>query len=890
MVGLRYVALNRVYGILGIAVALCNLSSRAWATYRADFFDTSHRPTVAFDKTHLTWTLRNQSVERIVHFDAARGGLQTLELRDLHTHHALHMAPGGEGEISFASALLQVPSPLPDWRVATTDPGPAWMAPNFNDRAWKIVNKEAVNREAANKQTVDAQSLDKTDAMPKTRADSSTPHWYRAAIPANRLKAGHAYALYLPAGIPDEAEIYCDGALAQKFPTDFSTQGRPEQIDLPVNCQSLAIKISGASPLPAYISEVGTSPVTLALNENWAYTHHALNVGEDNSQILTIHLSGTKQYEGFEIDVSYQIYAGEEPTVAKWFTFISHRKSRFLIDTAILDRWRLPDNWEKVKVAPRPRQLFIRADSLTGDLLMTGQVGRSALPLDSPDGKTLIPNADIQRWVAPNTPIQSPRSLTAFWHGPEGVAAFLHQLYYGQYVVEGTPTSIPIAYDTRYTYRDLIDANICNRIVPLAAAIGSQAFVLDDGWQSNGKPGTGRFGDWQTDKTRFPKGILPVSTLVRLNHLRFGLWVDLNRVDPQSQAATQHPDWLYSALPNGQGEEESQLSQICFTGVWAHQFLQSVVELSRATSLTYIKTRFHLGERCMSTGHDHPVGRSGAAEEEARTALHEAVLKTAPGVVEVDDPLPALFWQRDPFVSAKQQKVLGWLDLADLLVPGSHEQAFRQGSENSDPLLTPSFTLIGEAFCHLPTEDHPTRDQLDFLWSYVAASTPGFEIQGDLERMTEIEREAARRWISWADGNREWLAFTQSVTIATDTKGKTEGKAEGKRGRGGRITEKAEQVTGHKVRGLLHLRNALQGRYGYLCLWNQNPDEQKVVVSFRPADYFVHIRPGGLDLVDIEDPKEGAKPIPFTQHAGVCQLGAITLPPYGHMILELKTK
>ena len=61
---------------------------------------------------------------------------------------------------------------------------------------------------------------------------------------------------------------------------------------------------------------------------NRLHKANAVNIGEGNSRVLTISLSGLKKYEGLDLDVNYQIYPGDEPFIAKWFMFTSHRQSR----------------------------------------------------------------------------------------------------------------------------------------------------------------------------------------------------------------------------------------------------------------------------------------------------------------------------------------------------------------------------------------------------------------------------------------------------------------------------------------------------------------------------------------------------------------------------------
>lgn len=844
-----------VLGAASIALALLFSASHAHATYRADFFDTSKRPTVTFDKGKTTWTLRNQGVERIVRYDAKAGALETVALRDLKTHHALKQAPGGEGEISFAAPLLETPQTLVGWKTADAEPGSAWTQPTYDDSKWRAVSLPPVG-ERANSQP------------------GSAPHWYRAAIPAGQLKTGHAYALYLPSGAIPASEIYADGVSVANFANVTHPSRKAEQVDLPPHARQIAVRVNGGtSPLPTYIAEVGTSPPNLTLTGNWQYMQHTINVGENNSEVLSIRLSGLKQYEGFELDVSYQIYAGEEPTIAKWFSFVHHRKSNFLLESATLDKWILPEGRAGRQRVSGQTGVFTDAFDGTEDVLLTAalEVGNVV----EVSGNSAAPTAYLDAALKPELPQRTPRSLTAFWHGNSRVPAFLYQLYLGQYVARGTPDSLPIAYNTRFTYRDQIDAATCEKIIPIAAALGLQAFVLDDGWQTNRAADTGRYGDWLTDKNKFPQGLLPVSTLVRVNKMRFGLWTDATAVSPGSQAALLHPEWLYKSLPD---EPEDQ-PPMCFTGAWARQYAQSFLSLCREQSITYLKVKFHSEANCMATEHEHPTGHSLGAQSEAWAMFNDilhgvdkslvllnvegGMRQTTGSAPDVNDGWLDKEWLEPYQIGNRKQEIGFWYTLSDVLQPKDRE------SEAADALfLQPSFTLCGQALCHVPMPEAITRDQLDYLWSSVTGRYANYEVQGDLQQMTAEEREIAHKWLDWSRQNREWLAYTQPLVVENAANGSKHG-----------------SVTGGNVRGILHLRNLLQGRYGYVCLWNMDNAEATVMPSFDPSDYFVRVK-SGMNIVNTKD----SKPVPYSTHGGTISLGKITLPSHGWAIYEIKGK
>jgi alpha-galactosidase len=80
-------------------------------------------------------------------------------------------------------------------------------------------------------------------------------------------------------------------------------------------------------------------------------------------------------------------------------------------------------------------------------------------------------------------------------------------------------------------------------LVDAAADIGAERFVLDDGWFVGRDDDTSSLGDWYADPRKYPDGLEPLASYVRGKGLEFGLWVEPEMVNPQSQLYRDHPDW-----------------------------------------------------------------------------------------------------------------------------------------------------------------------------------------------------------------------------------------------------------------------------------------------------------------------------------------------------------
>jgi alpha-galactosidase len=76
-----------------------------------------------------------------------------------------------------------------------------------------------------------------------------------------------------------------------------------------------------------------------------------------------------------------------------------------------------------------------------------------------------------------------------------------------------------------------------------AAAVGVERFVVDDGWFHGRHHDRAALGDWWPDATKFPDGLGPLVAHVRGLGMAFGLWVEPEMVNPDSDLHRAHPDW-----------------------------------------------------------------------------------------------------------------------------------------------------------------------------------------------------------------------------------------------------------------------------------------------------------------------------------------------------------
>ncbi len=93
-------------------------------------------------------------------------------------------------------------------------------------------------------------------------------------------------------------------------------------------------------------------------------------------------------------------------------------------------------------------------------------------------------------------------------------------------------------------------------LVSLAASakdLGIQLFVMDDGWFGERNQDTSGLGDWQVNREKLPSGIGGLSRRIHGLGLQFGIWIEPEMVNEDSNLYRTHPEWCLRApgrLPN----------------------------------------------------------------------------------------------------------------------------------------------------------------------------------------------------------------------------------------------------------------------------------------------------------------------------------------------------
>jgi alpha-galactosidase len=165
------------------------------------------------------------------------------------------------------------------------------------------------------------------------------------------------------------------------------------------------------------------------------------------------------------------------------------------------------------------------------------------------------------RWrLDPGESLNTPKFIAGYTNRGMGEASRLLHHYHREQVLPKAfaKTPRPVLYNSWYATE--FDVNLDNQLAAahLAAELGVELFVMDDGWFGRRDSDKAGLGDWYPSATKFPDGLTPLIQAVNDLGMDFGLWIEPEMVNPDSDLYRAHPDWVYQFAnrPLSQGRNQ----------------------------------------------------------------------------------------------------------------------------------------------------------------------------------------------------------------------------------------------------------------------------------------------------------------------------------------------
>ncbi|MET9845856.1 alpha-galactosidase [Streptomyces ossamyceticus] len=318
--------------------------------------------------------------------------------------------------------------------------------------------------------------------------------------------------------------------------------------------------------------------------------------------------------------------------------------------------------------------------------------------------------------------------------GGHGGASRAWHAYQRAYVIPDADRDRPVLFNSWEATEFDISEEQQRALAERAAAIGVELFVVDDGWFGARTSDRAGLGDWTPNPDRFPEGLKPLADQVHALGMQFGIWVEPEMVNPDSELYRAHPDWAQFQPGRKRTELRNQLVLNLARPDVQEYLWEKLDALLSSAPIDYVKWDFN---RCFTDagwpGEEYPQ-KLWVEHVHAYYALLDRLRAAHPGVA---------------FESCS-----GGGGRIDLGVMSRTDQVWT--SDNTDPL---DRLAIQHGFSHI----HPARvmaawvtdspnNQLNgrvssLRFRFVSAMAGVLGVGGDLTRWSDEELAEAREWV-----------------------------------------------------------------------------------------------------------------------------------------------
>ena len=367
-------------------------------------------------------------------------------------------------------------------------------------------------------------------------------------------------------------------------------------------------------------------------------------------------------------------------------------------------------------------------DQFFGGLVWSGSWQIQALAVGEGVTRVSAGLPGVSIVVDAGRPLETPHGFFGFTRGDRSDVATALRGFVMQGLRGGRPFQPMVLSNTWFAYGTEITQGSMREEMANAAANGVELFVVDAGWYAGAGRGSdfdAGLGTWRVDSAKFPDGLRALSDYAHDLGLRFGIWVEPERVDQTTvgRPGLAQQSWL--ATNNG-NLGSSKNAQICFASGAAREWvLERLSELIDQSNADYLKWDNNFWVNCTRGGHGHATTDGNFAHVQGLYEVLAALRERYPNLL-IENC--AQGGNRADFGMLRYTDV-GWMD--DRTGPSVH---VRHNLEGLTTFFPPAYLL---SFA-ISDADEPLSGASD-LSLYLRSRMPG--ILGLTYRAAELTEE-----------------------------------------------------------------------------------------------------------------------------------------------------
>jgi len=186
---------------------------------------------------------------------------------------------------------------------------------------------------------------------------------------------------------------------------------------------------------------------------------------------------------------------------------------------------------------------------------------------------------------------EAPEAVLAFSDkGYNGVSGCMHE-FVRNHIVRGSWKNKPrpiLINSWEANYFDIDE----DKLLELAAAAkeaGIELFVMDDGWFGRRDDDRSSLGDWTPNPKKLPSGVKGLCDKINAAGLEFGIWVEPEMVNVDSDLYRAHPDWCLAIPGKAHSEGRTQrVLDLCREDVQDY-IIEAMTSVFSSANIYYVK-------------------------------------------------------------------------------------------------------------------------------------------------------------------------------------------------------------------------------------------------------------------------------------------------------------
>jgi alpha-galactosidase len=355
---------------------------------------------------------------------------------------------------------------------------------------------------------------------------------------------------------------------------------------------------------------------------------------ETHASELTVHLRDA--VSDVEVDLTYRVYP--EGVLSKQATIRNQTSQALTVESAQSGAWRLPaaDGYRLTYLSGRwgEETLLTQEEIHAGVKVLEsrrGNTGNQVNPwfaIDAADRATedhgavwfgalgwsgnwriaveQTPHHDLRitggynpfdfAWpLAPGESLSTPPFYAAFTNRGFGEASrVFHRFQLAEILPRASSARLrPVLYNSWEATGFAVDEAGQKALAEKAARIGVERFVVDNGWFGARSSSRAGLGDWTPNAVKFPHGLAPLIEHVHKLGMDFGLWVEPEAVNPDSDLYRAHPNWVMNFAGRPRSEARNQLMLNLARDDVKEYVFSALDELVSANDIAFLKWDFN---------------------------------------------------------------------------------------------------------------------------------------------------------------------------------------------------------------------------------------------------------------------------------------------------------